>query len=449
MEQVQFIPNIPHSKKKRIVIAGVGFAGLKFLSKINPKKYQIVVIDKNNFHQFQPLLYQVATAGLEPSEISFPVRKILRNEKDAHFRIAEITEIHSDKKEISTNIGRLKYDYLVLSIGATSNFFGQKNMEEYALAMKTVPDAILIRNTILEHFELALLETKEEKINEYLNIILVGGGPTGVELAGALANMKKYIFPKDYPDLDLKKMRIIIYEGSENLLSGMSAFASKNTLKYLSNLGVEVNLNTRVMDYNGACIKLSDGSQVPSKNVIWTAGVIANKVNGLSLDSIGRGNRIKVDRFNQVIGYKDIYALGDLCIMETQNYPNGHPQVAPVAIQQATLLVNNMHNLHAGKPLKEFEYVNKGSLATIGRNKAVADLPVIGKFKGFAAWFIWSFIHLIQLVGVENRLAVFINWSFSYFNYDQSLRLLFKPKPVIERKNSKGCNNIGKNTDKM
>lgn len=449
MGQNQYIPNIPLSDKKRIVIVGVGFAGLKFLKKINLEKFQIVVIDKTNFHKFQPLLYQVATAGLNPSEISFPVRKILRNEKDVHFRIAEITEIHADKKEISTNIGRLEYDYLVLSIGATTNYFGQKNIEEYALAMKTVPDAILIRNTILEHFELALLETKEEKINEYLNIILVGGGPTGVELAGALANMKKYIFPKDYPDLDLKKMRIIIYEGSENVLSGMSAFASKNTLKYLTKLGVEVFLNTRVMDYNGACIKLSDGSQMSSKNVIWTAGIIANPINGLSADSLGSGNRIKVDRFNQVIGYKDIYALGDLCIMETQNYPKGHPQVAPVAIQQATLLVNNMHSLHAGKPLKKFEYVNKGSLATIGRNKAVANLPFIGNFKGFTAWFLWSFIHLIQLVGVENRLAVFINWSFRYFKYDQSLRLLFKTKPIIERKNSKSCNTFEKNADNI
>ena len=408
------------------------------MRRVNDDGFQTVMIDKNNFHQFQPLLYQVATAGLEPSAISFPVRKILQNEKDIHFRIAEIVKIYADEKEIATTIGRLKYDHLVLAIGANTNFFGQQNIENNALSMKTASDAILIRNTILVNFEKALLETDDEKIGEYLNIILVGGGPTGVELAGALAEMKKYIFPKDYPELDLSKMRIIIYEASPKLLASFSDSSSQGALKYLEKLDVEVHLNTRVTDYNGSCIKLSNGTSVPSKTVIWAAGIKANSVAGLSAESFGRGGRIKVDRFNRVIDYKYIYALGDVSIMETPKYPNGHPQVAQVAIQQANFLADNLHRLKAGKQAKAFEYVNKGSMATIGRNLAVADLP-FGKLKGFLAWALWSFVHLFMIVGVKNRLSIFINWSWNYFTYDQSLRLLIKPKPIREYNDSQGC----------
>lgn len=430
MEQNRYLANIPNTDKKRVVIVGNGFAGLKLMRKIGSDGFQIVVLDKNNFHQFQPLLYQVATAGLEPSAISFPIRKILQNEKDIHFRIAELTGIIAEKKEIITNIGYLKYDYLVLAIGANTNFFGQQNIEHHALSMKTASDAILIRNTILENFERALLETDQEKINEYLNIVLVGGGPTGVELAGALAEMKKYIFPKDYPELDLSKMRIVLFEASSGLLAGMSTESAERSLKYLNKLGVEVRLKTRVVDYNGSCLKLFDGNTISTKTVIWAAGVKANSVKGLSADVFGRGSRIKVDRFNRVINYKHIYALGDLCIMETPKYPNGHPQVAQVAIQQSIFLANNLHRLKSGKNVKEFEYADKGSMATIGRNLAVADLP-FAKLKGFVAWVLWSFVHLFMIVGVKNRLSIFLNWSFNYFTYDQSLRLLIKPKTSL------------------
>ncbi|MCD6597745.1 MAG: NAD(P)/FAD-dependent oxidoreductase [Bacteroidales bacterium] len=431
MNQKHYIPNIPESDKKRVVIVGGGFAGLKLLRKLTGKGFQIVMIDKNNFHQFQPLLYQVATAGLEPSAISFPVRKILQEEKNVHFRIAEIIEIHADKEEISTSIGYLKYDYLVLAIGANTNFFGQKNIEKHALSMKTAADAILIRNTILENFELALLETDQEKISEYLNIVLVGGGPTGVELAGALAEMKKFIFPKDYPELDLSNMRIVLYEASPGLLAAMSSQSSHKAMEYLKKLGVEVHTNTRVLDYDGSCMRLSDGSVVSSKTVIWAAGVRANPVAGLTTEAFGRGSRIYVDRFNRVLGYENIFALGDLSIMETPEYPNGHPQVVQAAIQQAQLLANNLIKMKSGLAPKEFEYKDKGALATIGRNLAVADLP-IGKLKGFSAWVLWSIIHLFTIVGVKNRLSVFLNWSWSYFSYDQSLRLLIKPKmPLV------------------
>jgi len=427
MNQKIYIPNIPENNKKRVVIVGVGFAGLKIMRKIGCDGFQVVMLDKNNFHQFQPLLYQVATAGLEPSAISFPIRKILQKEDDVHFRIGELTEVFSDKKEILTSIGRLKYDYLIIAIGANTNFFGQQNIERHALSMKTASDAILIRNTILENFEKALLETNQEKISEFMNIVLVGGGPTGVELAGAFAEMKKYIFPKDYPELDLSKMKIVLFEASPNLLAGMSDFSSKTAIKYLTKLGVEVKLNTRVEDYNGSLVSISDGSTISSRTLVWAAGVKANTIASFKPESYGKGNRIRVNSYNQVMGQKNIYALGDVCVMETSKYPNGHPQVAQVAIQQASLLVDNLHRLKAKKLPKEFEYTDKGSMATIGRNLAVADLPGV-KLKGYLAWALWSFIHLVMIVGVKNRLSTFINWSFSYFTYDQSLRLLIKPK---------------------
>jgi NADH dehydrogenase len=431
----KYIANIPDTDKKRVVIVGGGFAGLKIMRKVNADGFQTVLIDKNNFHQFQPLLYQVATAGLEPSAISFPVRKILHNERDVHFRIAEILEVLPEKKEISTTIGFLKYDHLVLAIGANTNFFGQENIMRYSLSMKTASDAILIRNTILENFEKALLETDQEKINQYMNIVLVGGGPTGVELAGALAEMKKYIFPKDYPELELSKMRIVLYEASKKILAAMSDHASQKALSYLEKLGVEVYTDTRVEDYDGNVIKLSDNSSLSSKTLIWAAGIKANTVMGLKAETFGRGKRLKVDRFNRLLGYKHIYALGDVCIMKSPKYPEGQPQVAQVAIQQASNLANNLHRLRSGKTAIEFEYQNKGSMATIGRNLAVADLP-FAKLKGFFAWALWSFVHLYMIVGVKNRLSIFINWSWSYFTYDQSLRLLIKPKHLDGHQNS-------------
>lgn len=421
------IPNIPKSKNKRIVIAGAGFAGLKLARKLLGKGFQIVLIDKNNFHQFQPLLYQVATAGLEPSAISFPLRKVLQKEKDVHFRIAELIKVDASNNEVITNIGCLKYDYLVLAMGAGTNFFGQKEIEENVLSMKSASDAILIRNNILEHFEQALLETDPKQIEQYLNIILVGGGPTGVELAGALAEMRKYIFPKDYPELDLSKMRIAIYEAAPRVLSGMSELASERALKYLRKLGVEVHLNTRVEQYNGSCIRLSDGSTIASKTVIWSAGINANSVEGFSQEIFGRGGRILVDRQNRVYRHQNIFALGDISLMKTPDYPNGHPQVAQVAIQQAKQLAGNLLKIKNGKHEKDFEYFDKGSLATIGRNLAVADLPFV-KLKGFIAWVLWSFVHLFTIMGVKNRLLIFLNWTWNYFTYDQSLRLLIKPK---------------------
>lgn len=428
MSQFKYIPNIPENGKKRIIIVGGGFAGLKLIRSLLGKNYQIVILDKNNYHQFQPLLYQVATAGLEPSAISFPLRKILQKEDDVHFRIAELEEVNSEKNEITTNIGSIKFDYLVLAIGATTNFFGQKNIEANALSMKTASEAILIRNLILENFEKALLETEEEKINSYLNIVLVGGGPTGVELSGALAEMKKYIFPKDYPELDVSKMRIMLFEASPHLLAGMSERSSKKANEYLQKLGVEVNLNSKVEDYTGTVLSISDGSKINSKTVIWSAGVKANTVNGLPDKVFTHGGRILVDRYNKVLDNENIFALGDLCLMQTPKYPKGHPQVAQVAIQQAKLLGSNIIKIEKkSSKLKKFEYKDKGTLATIGRNRAVADLPH-ATLKGYIAWVLWLVVHLFSIVGVKNKMIIFLNWIWNYFTYDQSLRLLLKPK---------------------
>lgn len=428
MEKESYIPNIPTSENKRIIIAGAGFAGLKLTRKLMGKGFQIILLDRNNFHQFQPLLYQVATAGLEPSAISFPLRKVLQKAVDVHFRIAELLKVDADNKEVITDIGRLKYDYFVMAMGASTNFFGQQQIEDHAFAMKSASDAILIRNSILEHFEQALQETDPKKIAQFLNIILVGGGPTGVELAGALAEMRKYIFPKDYPELDLSKMRIALYEAAPRVLSNMSKQASERAYQYLSKLGVEVHLNTRVEDFNGSCIRLSDGSSISSKTLIWSAGIKANSVEGFSPENFGRGGRIIVDKQNRVKGYSNVFALGDICLMETSDYPHGHPQVAQVALQQAKQLARNLLRADENGILKEdFNYFDKGSLATIGRNLAVADLPFV-KLKGFIAWVLWSFVHLFTIMGVKNRLLIFFNWSWNYFTYDQSLRLLIKPK---------------------
>ncbi len=424
------IPNLSETVNKRVVIVGGGFAGLKLARLLMQTEYQIVMIDKNNYHQFQPLLYQVAMSGLEPSSISFPMRKIFQNQKNIHFRIASLQNIRPDEKLILTDIGELKYDYLVLATGACTNYFGQQNIASHALPLKSAADSIFIRNTILENFEKALNETDPEKISSYLNVILVGGGPTGVELAGALAEMRKFIFPKDYPELDMDLMKIVIYEASPNLLNGMSEASSLKAREYLEKLGVEVNLEIRVVDYDGQRIVLSDDTTIVSKMVIWAAGVEAKKIAGINSASIGRGNRIRVDTYHRVFSHEDIFALGDTSLMETLEYPNGHPQVAQVAIQQADNLAKNLKRMEKKQPPKEFIYRNKGSMATIGRNLAVADIAKLN-LSGFLAWFLWSFIHLVTMVGVKNKLFVFLNWSWNYFTYDQSLRLLIRHKRKI------------------
>lgn len=423
--------NIVETSQKRIVIVGGGFGGLQLARKLLKLDYQIVLIDKNNYHQFQPLFYQVATAGLEPSTISFPFRKIFQNKKNIHIRVAEVTAIRSADNQLDTSIGLIDYHYLVIAIGADTNFFGNQKMMELAYPMKSVSEALALRNTILQNYEDALSESDKEKRKQLMNVVVVGGGATGVEVAGTLAEMRKSILPKDYPELDFKMMQVYLLEGSPKVLNVMSENASSKAEQYLKELGVTVFVNSRVKGYDGENVFLENGKELPTKTLVWAAGVIGNKIQGLNPDVVRPSNRIVVDRKNKVEGYENIYAIGDIAFMLEEKYPNGHPQVAQVAIQQAVTLSKNFKNSLLNKPLLDFTYKDLGSMATVGRNKAVADLPNI-KFAGFFAWLVWMFIHLMSLVGGKNRLFAFINWAWSYVTFDQSLRLIIKPKTKVK-----------------
>ncbi len=424
---MNYIQNIPKPDYQRIVIVGGGFAGLKLSRKLLNTGYQIILIDKNNYHQFQPLLYQVATAGLEPSAIAFPFRKIFQNHKRAHFRIAELLNIDNKNNEITTNIGKLGYDHLVIAAGLTTNYFGNQKIKKNALPMKSVSDSIMIRNTILQNYEAALDQTDPIRTEAHLNIVIVGGGPTGVELAGAIAEMKKFILPKDYPELDFNLMNIYLFEGSSRLLNAMSEKSSQKAAEYLEKLGVVVKTDTIVKDYDSMYVTLSDGSQHCTFNLIWAAGVKPVLINGLDAETFNKRNRIITDEFNRIRGYDNIFAIGDIAAIQTEENENGHPQVAQVAIQQAANLGANFKLMKTGKKLRPFVYKNKGSLATIGRNLAVAELTGF-RFQGFFAWVLWSLVHVLMILGVKNKLFILLDWSWNYFNYDHSLRLMINPR---------------------
>ena len=417
--------NIPETAKKRIVIIGAGFGGLKLAKKLVGSGFQIVLIDKNNYHQFQPLFYQVASSGIEPSSILFPLRKIFQKRKDVYIRVAEVHSVDTEKKELHTSLDVVWYDYLVIATGVNSNFFGMKNLEQYAIPMKSVSEAMYLRNRILSNLEKAvtLFEQFEDEKRALLNVVVVGGGPTGVEIAGAIAEMKNFVLPKDYPDLNLDLMQVSLLEGSPSLLANMSKHASEKSTFYLKRLGVNARVNTRVIDYDGETLRLGDGELVKTKLVIWAAGISGVVPSGIPKEAVGRSSRMLVDEFSKVKGFEDIYAIGDASVMSTADYPNGHPQVAQVAIQQGTNLANNFKAIRKNAPLKAFKYIDRGSMATIGRNRAVADLPFL-KFSGFIAWLTWMFVHLMAIVGVKNRLLIFINWMWNYLTYDQSLRLI-------------------------
>jgi NADH dehydrogenase len=415
--------NIPETAQKRIVIIGAGFGGLKLAQKLIGSGYQIVLIDKNNYHQFQPLFYQVASAGIEPSSILFPLRKIFQSRKDVFIRVGEVYSIDPKKKELQTSLDTVWYDYLVISTGVNSNFFGMKNMEEYAIPMKSASEAMALRNRLLQSFEKAVTLRDQNARRALLNICVVGGGPTGVEVAGAIAEMKKFVLPKDYPDLNFDVMQISLIEGSGALLGGMSQHASEKALYYLKRLGIKVMLNARVTDFDGSILKFSDETSIETKMVIWAAGISGVIPEGFPAESIGRGRRLLVDEYNRVSGVEDIFAIGDVCLVQTPDLPNGHPQVAQVAIQQGKNLAANFLLMQRNSDLRPFKYIDRGSMATIGRNRAVADLSFI-KFSGFIAWLTWMFVHLMAIVGVKNRLLIFINWMWNYLTYDQSLRLI-------------------------
>jgi NADH:ubiquinone reductase (H+-translocating) len=420
--------NIPQTNQKRIIIIGAGFGGLQLAQSLaGNDDFQVVLIDKNNYHQFQPLFYQVATAGIEPSAISFPLRLAFHNHPNIHVRVASVTKIISEKNVIETSLGELSYDYLVMAIGADTNFFGNQNIADKALPMKSVGEALGLRNRLLESFEKALVSDNEEDRIGLLTIIVVGGGPTGVELSGTLAEMKRHVLPKDYPELDFDLMQIYIVESGAELLGPMSKNAQVKSKEYLEQLGVNVMLGCRVSDFDGQYAYFNDGSKIRTNNLVWAAGVKANTIEGINPAIMMRGGRMKVNNYNQIDGYDNIFALGDVALMTEEKYPNGHPQVAQPAIQQGKLLAKNLINLIRGNELKPFIYRDLGSMATVGRNLAVVDLP-FWKFQGFFAWLTWMFVHLMAIVGVKNKLLIFINWLWNYVTYDQSLRLIIRAK---------------------
>lgn len=420
--------NIPQTNQKRVIIIGAGFGGLQLAQSLSGNEdFQVVLIDKNNYHQFQPLFYQVATAGIEPSAISFPLRLAFHNHENIHVRVACVTKIISETNVVETNLGEISYDYLVIAIGADTNFFGNQNIAEKSLPMKSVGEALGLRNRLLENFEKALVSDNEEDRAGLLNIVVVGGGPTGVEMSGTLSEMKKHVLPKDYPELNFDLMQIYIVESGAELLGPMSKNAQTKSKEYLEQLGVNVMLNSRVSDFDGLYVYFADGSKIRTNNLVWAAGVKANAIEGINPSIIMRGGRMKVNEYSQVDGYQNIFALGDVALMTEEKFPNGHPQVAQPAIQQGKLLAKNLINIIKGNQLKPFIYKDLGSMATVGRNLAVVDLP-FWKFQGFFAWLTWMFVHLMAIVGVKNKLLIFINWLWNYVTYDQSLRLIIRAK---------------------
>lgn len=412
----------------KIIIIGGGFGGLRLARTLNNKPdIEVLLIDKFNFHQFQPLFYQVATAGLDASNISFPLRKVFHNSKNVRFRMAEVKEVISTENKIITDIGTFDYDILVLATGADTNYFGNQQLIENTFPMKSTVEAIQIRHRLISNMEAALTAKNEYELESLMTIVLVGGGPTGVEMSGAIADLRRFVLPKDYPELDFKKMKIYLLEGSSKTLGTMSEKSSKDSSKYLEKLGVILITDTVVKEYNGKTVTMQNGNVINASMVIWAAGIKGNVPSGFSPDVIVRGNRLKVDRKNKILNFKNIYAIGDVAYMETEKYPHGHPQVASVAIEQGHFLGKLFIDNKLQNPDLLFEYHDKGSMATVGRNLAVVDLPRPKlHFHGFFAWMIWMGLHLVLILGVKNRIAVFSNWIYNYITYDQNLRLIFK-----------------------
>ncbi len=426
MEKMMNIPE--RSNKKRVVIIGAGFGGLKMVNHLNPDLFDIVLLDKNNYHQFQPLLYQVAIAGLEPSSISYPLRKSIRCKQNIHFKMCEATNILPESNTVETNIGSIEYDYLVIATGCDTNFFGNQTLKDTAIPLKSVSEALYARNRILQNFEDAASTNDPAELEKLLNFVIVGGGATGVELAGALADMRNFVLPKDYPEIDFSHMQIHLIDASPRLLQSMSEHASKESAETLQKRGVIIHQKVFVNTYENEMVTASDGTKIYSRNVLWVAGIVGNRINGLAAESFARGNRLTVDEYCYVKGYKNILAIGDIAYMLTEDYPLGHPQVAQVAIQKSKYCAGILNRQYKNKKSPEpFRYKDKGSLATIGRNAAVADLGSL-KFGGRAAWWLWLWVHIYTIVGVKNKVLVILNWAWNYVTYDVSLRILIRPK---------------------
>lgn len=422
------------AKIPKIIIIGAGFGGVKMVKSLYKKPVEVLLIDRNNYHNFQPLMYQVATGGLEPGNIGYPVRRIFRKYKNVSFRMAEVLKINIRKNKISTSIGDMTYDYLVMASGSENNFFNFEPVKHKLLTLKSLPDALQIRNWIFQNLERALAENEKESLEEIMNIAIVGGGPAGIELAGALAEMKKHVIPKEFPELELSRMSLNLYQSGPKLLASMSKEASEKTLEYLKEMGVNVFLNTRVSDYKDNAIVLEDGSQFITNTVIWTAGVKGALIDGFPEEAILQGNRLSVNEFNQVLGTQNVFAIGDVSAHCSNEYPKGLPMLAPIAQHQGKLLAKNILKRLKNESMQPFAYTNKGVMATIGRKKAVVDLPNF-KFQGGFAWLVWMFVHVFSLVGFRDKTVTLIDWVVSYFSYDQPLGMIlrsgeFKPDPA-------------------
>ena len=439
--------NIKRTSAKRVVIVGGGLGGLRLADDLKNSGMQVVLIDKNNYHQFPPLIYQVASAGLAPSSIAFPFRQLFRRRKNFYFRMAEARAVFPDKKILQTSIGKIDYDYLVFAAGATTNFFGNKNVEEWSIPMRTLAEAMGLRNALLSNLERALTCATEEERQELLNIVIVGGGATGVEIAGAVSEMKRYVIPRDYPDMDASHMHIYLLEAGDRLLAGMSKESSDKALKFLRDMGVDVQFGKMVTDYRDFRVMIKDGTSIATRTFLWVSGIRAQPITGIEGEHLGRGFRILVDGCNRVRGMKDIFAIGDQCLMTADpRYPKGHPQLAQVAIQQAALLADNLIRLsHHDNDLKPFHYHDLGSMATIGRNKAVADIGKVHS-QGFMAWVLWLVVHLRSILGVRNKLIVMLTWAWQYFSHNNSMRTLVyatKPKMIRERIKREATTHLG------
>lgn len=419
--------NIPRTSYPRIVIIGGGFAGIALAKKLSKQEVQVVLLDKHNYHTFQPLLYQVSTGGLEPDSIAYPIRKVLKDFPNFYFRLANVEEIDTKKNKVKTDIGKLKFDYLVVASGSKTNFFGNTEIEKYSMAMKTIPQSLNLRSLILENFEDALLTSDLNERNALMNFVIVGGGPTGVELAGALAEIKKGILPKDYPDLDTRLAQINIIQSGDCILKGMSAQASQKAEDFLERLGVQIWKNVRVTNYDGKTVTTNTDLTFETATLVWAAGVKGATIKGLDAEAfLANGHRVLVNEFNQVKGFNHIFAIGDIASMISDEFPNGFPMMAQPAIQQGDQLGDNILKLIEEKPMKPFAYKDKGSMATIGRNKAVVDLKNI-RFQGVFAWYVWMFVHLFFLIGFRNRMVVFVNWVYNYVRFDREARLIIRP----------------------
>lgn len=412
-------------ERKKVVIIGAGFGGLNMANKLGKSDYEVVLLDRNNFHTFQPLRYQVATGGLESGNIAYPVRRTFRKVKNFSFKMCNVEQIVPQENKVVTSIGEIGYHYLVLAQGSSTNFFGNAEIEANSLTLKSVADALDFRSNLIQNLERAINALDEEEKEEIVNVAIVGGGPAGLEMAGAIAEMKNYVLPKDYPEIDFKLMHVVLFEAGDKLLANMSANASKKALEYLTKLGVEVKLNTQVKNYDGRKVELADGSTFSTDTLMWTAGVKGNGISGLEDLAEIKGGRVVVDEFNHVKGYKDIFAIGDIAIQVEPDYPRGVPMLAITAIQQGEHLAANFKRVNAYKDPKPYRYFNKGVMATIGRNKAVADIWKL-HFSGIGAWFLWMGVHIYSLVGFRNKVMSLFNWTVSYFNYDRPLGLIIR-----------------------